>query len=246
MIKLFCYRLIFVVWTLSVCTLSLPFVFLPQRYSFLVTTTWAKGVVFYSRVFFDISWEIRGEENIPQEACLVACNHQSLWETCVLYLPLRRPLYVFKKELAFNPLFSWYLYKLGCISVDRKGGTAALKKFTKETLAALKQDRQIIIFPEGTRVPPGTHGKYQAGIASVYTQANVKVLPVAHNAGMCVPKKGKISSGKIIMEFLPPIEPGMKRKPFMDELEKTITTAVDRIYAEANAEKIETTQQDMR
>lgn len=237
MIKVFLYRTIFVLWAVLVSICSLPVLLMPLGAVMGMTRIWARGVVWYSRVLFGIEWEVRGKENIPEGACIVAANHQSIWETCVMYLLLDKGLYVLKKELASNPTWGWYMIKIGCIPVDRSAGIAALKQLTQDACARLSEGRQVIIFPEGTRIAAGEHGEFQTGIAAVYTKANVPVLPIAHNAGMCIPKRGAVKSGKIIFEILPPIEAGLKRKEFMAVLEKTINDEADKIYAEATAER---------
>ncbi len=237
MIKVLLYQAIFLIWAVFVSICALPTLLLPLWGVMWMTRVWARGVVFFSRVLFGIKWEVRGAENIPKGACIVAANHQSLWETCVLYLVLDKSLYVLKKELAGNPLWGGYMVKIGCIPVDRSAGIAALKKLTQDACTRLSEGRQVIIFPEGTRIAPGEHGEFQAGIAAIYTKADVPVLTMAHNAGMCIPKKGAIRSGKIIFQFMPPIEAGLKRKEFMAVLEKTINDGADEIYAEAMAER---------
>ena len=122
------------------------------------------------RVVCGIKVEWRGTEKIPKGACIVACKHQSAWETFALYAVLDDPVYVLKRELMWIPLFGWYQWKAGSIPIDRTAGMAALARMTaraQKTLAGAAA-RQLVIFPEGTRRPPGAAPDYKPGIVYLY------------------------------------------------------------------------------
>jgi len=185
---------------------------------------WAIGSLWMLEKLCGITYEIRGRENLPKEPCIIACKHQSMWETIVMHLVVRHPVYVYKKELEKIPFYGWYLKVMSGIKLDRKGGASALKGMIKQSKYYLQQGQTIAIFPQGTRVPVGGSVEkypYQAGIAALYLACNVKVAPAALNSGIYWPKhKIKKHPGKIILEFLPAIEPGLKKDEFLKRLEE--------------------------
>ena len=189
---------------------------------------WAIGSLWMLKKFCGITHEIRGVENLPDGPCIVACKHQSMWETIVMHLVFNRPVYVYKKELEKIPFYGWYLKIMSGIKLDRKGGVSALKDLIRQSKEAIADGQTIVIFPQGTRVPVGAPVEkypYQAGIAALYLACDVKVVPAALNSGIFWPKhKMKKYSGKIILEFLPAIEPGLKK----DEFNKKMQEAIER------------------
>ena len=113
----------------------------------------------------------RVEGTPPRGACLVACKHQSMFETLEMILLLDEPATVLKRELADIPLWGWVTRRYGVIPVDRKGGAAALRRMMRAAEAAIAEGRPIVIFPEGTRVPPGETPPLQSGFAGLYRVA---------------------------------------------------------------------------
>ena len=170
-------------------------------------------------------------ERIPKQderltPAIYAAKHQSAWETLFLSRYLGFPAFVLKQELLSIPLFGWFLKKSGMIAVDRKGGASALRAMARQATETLESGRSILIFPEGTRVPPGQTRPYQPGVAALYTQQKVPLVPVALNSGLFWGRRAFIKkSGTIVVEILPPIPPGLDRKAVMKELENRIETA---------------------
>jgi len=194
---------------------------------------WAVVSLWMLKKLCKIEYEFVGLEKIPQTACIIACKHQSMWETIIMHLALNRPVYAFKKELLKIPFYGWYLRIMSGITVDRKGGASALKDLIKQTKKYLAAGQNIILFPQGTRVPVGCNIEkypYQAGIAALYLSCNATVVPAALNSGVFWPKDlTKKKPGKIILEFLDPIEPGLSRAEFMLRLESTIEKRSDEL-----------------
>ena len=189
---------------------------------------WAKVCLWVLKKLCKIDYEVIGLDKIPQEACIIACKHQSMWETIVMHLVCNRPVYAYKKELLKIPFYGWYVKKMSGITVDRKGGASALKSLIKQSKKYLSQGQNIVIFPQGTRVAITANSKdypYQAGIAALYLSCQVKAVPAALNSGVFW-SKGKLlkKPGKITLEFLDPIEPGLSKKEFMSRLENAIET----------------------
>ena len=209
---------------------AIPGFLLPRSVCLFLSNLWLSYVLFCLRVVCGITSEVRGRENLPSEACLIACKHQSAWETLMLPAVLRDVAFVLKQQLLRIPLFGWYMMKLGMIPIDRAGGAAALRRMVEATRRSLAQGRSVVIFPEGTRTLPGKRRPYHPGVAALYLQLQVPVVPVALNSGLLWGRRSFVKRpGRIVLEFLPPIRPGLPRKQFMRELETSIETASARL-----------------
>jgi 1-acyl-sn-glycerol-3-phosphate acyltransferase len=157
----------------------------PQRVLPLARA-WAGTVLAGLRPICGITLHITGREHLPATGpALLASQHQSAFDTLVWMVQLARPAYIMKQELTRLPLFGSLLVPAGMIAVDRKGGAAALKRLLLDVTRARDEDRQIVIFPEGTRVPPGGRVKLQPGIAAIAGRLDLPVLPVATDSGIC-------------------------------------------------------------
>jgi 1-acyl-sn-glycerol-3-phosphate acyltransferase len=184
---------------------------------------WTKFVMFGLRYIVGITYEVRGVEHLPENGAIVACKHQSAWDTMIFVLMRISTSYVLKKELLSIPFYGWYVKRSGHVAVDRSAGASALKGMVADVKSALARGRNVVIFPEGTRSHPGQPGTYHPGIAAIYTQTGEPVIPVALNSGLYWGRKSFFKKpGKIIMEIMPPIEAGLKRRDFMAKLETTI------------------------
>lgn len=160
----------------------------------------------------------------PKGACLVACKHQSMYETLELIPMLDEPAVVLKRELSDIPLWGWVTRRYGVIPVDRSGGAAALRRMMRAAEIAIAEGRPIAIFPEGTRVPVGETPPLQPGFAGLYRALKLPVVPVAVDSGRLWPKGRFIKRpGVITMRFLDPIEPGLPRT----EIEARVHAAIN-------------------
>ena len=141
----------------------------------------------------------------------------------IFYKLVDFPVFILKKELTKLPLYGEYLKAMDSIAIDRDAGAKALVSMVNDTKDRLAKGRTVIIFPEGTRVKAGEKGIYQSGISALYSRCEIEVVPVALNSGKFWGKNSFIKRpGKITIEFLPAIEPGLRRDQFMEILEKTI------------------------
>jgi 1-acyl-sn-glycerol-3-phosphate acyltransferase len=175
---------------------------------------------------FGLKVEVRGKKNIPQGGAIIASKHQSVWETFMLSNLFYDPGFVYKCELEKIPLYGSYLRKFDMVPINRSEGIRALKKMVRLAAEKVKQGRQIIIFPEGTRRPAGAKPDYKTGIALLYEVANTPVLPIALNSGLFWSKyfwSGK--TGKLVVDILPPIGPGLPRNEFMMRLQSQLEAA---------------------
>ena len=192
-------------------------------------------VVFWLRWVAGIRIEIRGRECLRQKNVIYAVKHESALETYVLSNFIKRATFILKKELTYIPIFGWAAYFYGMIAVDRSAGARAMKKMLKDAEAQVKDERPIIIFPEGTRMAPGKTGEYKPGLAFLYQNIQIPVIPVAINTGMFWRKNSFLRHpGTVIFEFMEPMPEGLPKKEFMESLQQRIESKC----AELNAETV--------
>jgi 1-acyl-sn-glycerol-3-phosphate acyltransferase len=213
---------------------TLPlYLILPQWFAVGVVRSWAATETWLLRVIAGTRMEVRGRENLPRGAAIIATKHQSAFETFALVPLLRFPTIVMKQSIRWYPIFGVYTIKSGMIHVDRSGKTTALRGLVDRARTEAAKGREIIIFPEGTRRPPGSPPEYQTGIALLYKSLGVPVVPVALNAGLYWPRQSFFRyPGTIVVEFLPPIPPGLDSRAFLTALETGLETASSRLILE--------------
>lgn len=144
---------------------------------------WVNFAIWLVKHLLGIPYRLIGAENIPARSCVVLCKHQSAWETLILQEVFRNAVYVWKKEIKYLPFFGWALAAIPMIEVDRKAGKEALKQLVDQGRHRLENDYTVIIFPEGTRVPPAHHKRYKVGGAHLAVATGAPVVPVALNSG---------------------------------------------------------------
>ncbi|KJS36876.1 MAG: acyl-phosphate glycerol 3-phosphate acyltransferase [Rhodospirillaceae bacterium BRH_c57] len=222
------FNIFYILWTVVVGTLYLPLLLLPARFLDGPIRFWLRGFLVGAWVFAGIRWRVEGRENLPNGPCILASKHQSAWETFFFHLLVDRPVYVLKKELFNIPLAGWYMRKTGMIGIDRKAGGTALKAMLRGADQRIAEGRPIILFPEGTRVPPHGFHPYQPGIAALYGRVggHAPVVPVALNTGMFWPRKSFLKRpGEVVVRIMPPLPPGLDKKVFLETLRTEIDTA---------------------
>lgn len=157
---------------------------LPHRLRRYSAVPWVMLTGWLIKHLQGIDYRVLGRENIPDRPVVVLAKHQSAWETVVLQLIFPLSLLVWKKELRWQvPFFGWALAVIPMIAVDRKAGREALRDLVRQGRLRLGQGYSIVIFPEGTRSPPGERQSYKAGGAMLAVETNTPVLPVALNSG---------------------------------------------------------------
>jgi len=207
---------------------------LPRRKAWFIPKFWAASSLWLHRVLAGARAEISGLENLPQGSYIIAPKHQSFWDT-ISFLPwIPDALYILKRELMWIPLFGWYVAKMRMIPIDRGSRAKALRQAVKIGRERMRENRQLIIYPEGTRRPPGAEPAYKYGIVELYSQLQVPVVPIAHVAGLYWPRRKFMRyPGVIRARFLPPIEPGLSREEFAARLIRETETACDELLLEA-------------
>ena len=214
-------------------TVAIPTFVLPQRMMVQISRSWGATSLWLLRVICGIKVEWHGLEKIPKGAFLVAAKHQSAWETFALLPLFPMPTAIVKRELLRIPWFGWHLWKCGMIAVDRSAGRDALAGVIAGTRAALAQGRQVIIFPEGTRRPPGAEPDYKLGIVQVYAAVGAPCLPIALNSGLFWPRRKFVRyPGTVRVEILDPLPANLPKREFFARLRHDIEAATARLVAE--------------
>ena len=208
--------------------LTYPF---PPQFRYRVISNWSRLVLILARVICGVRYRVVGAEHVPRTPSLVLAKHQSAWETLAFQVILPPQVWVLKRELLRIPFFGWGLAMTSPISIDRSAGTRALKMMLVQGRDRIAKGFWIVMFPEGTRVPPGRRGQYHIGGAWLATQLGVPVVPVAHNAGTLWPKGAFLKHpGVITVSFAPPVDPqGMKPDALNRQVETWIEDEVERL-----------------
>jgi 1-acyl-sn-glycerol-3-phosphate acyltransferase len=212
---------------------AMPTLLMPRGALLRLVKNWSRANFFLLRAICGVTMEFRGLGKIPAGAVLVASKHQSMWETFALIAIFSDPAYVLKRELMWIPFFGWCARKAEMIPVDRGAGSQALTRMTEHAKIETGRGRQIIIFPEGTRRPPGAEPKYKFGVAHLYSELGVPCVPVALNSGLFWPRRSfKRYPGTIRVEILDPIAPGLDKQEFARQLQANVEAATARLVAE--------------
>jgi 1-acyl-sn-glycerol-3-phosphate acyltransferase len=195
---------------------------------------WARNSIWLLDKICGAKLEFRGVEHLPAGGCIIACKHQSFLETFVLTLPAPDFCFVLKRELMMIPFFGWYLKCCGMIGIDRSKRGNVLVHLTPIVRNLVARGRQFIIFPEGTRRPVGAPPHFKPGVAHLYKATGAICVPVAVNTGLFWPRRSFLRRpGRVVIEFLEPIAPGLDKVTFMRQLQTKIESATDSLVREA-------------
>lgn len=232
------FNVLFFGGTAALCFVMLPLMLCGRKANQFVGHSWCRMTQFMLRYSVGMRRRITGLENLPDGPVILVAKHQSAWETLTFHTVVPDPAYILKKELTKIPLVGQFLILSGQIAVDRAAGGSALKDMIKGASEALKENRQVIIFPEGTRTPPGSNRPYHPGIYALYKAfPETKVIPVALNSGMFWGRHSFMKYGGLVtMELMKPIEPGLDRKTFMKEIKTRIDTRTKELETQAQTE----------
>ena len=231
--RFICFQVIFFCWNLGLALLCLWILVLPRACMLQFVRFYLGGIALMMRYIAGVSFEVIGHENLPVGPCIIAAKHMAPWETMILPLLGRSPAIVLKQELMRIPLWGWYAWKYGNVPIDRSAGSRAVIKMIEAARTVIAAQRDILIFPQGTRLSPGTWKPYKIGTAALFNALKVPVVPVALNSGMFWDRRGKLRrTGKITVEFLPPIPADTTRTEMMRQLETAIETTTNRLVSD--------------
>jgi len=168
---------------------------------------WSRLMVWVARVLCGIRWRVEGLEHLPRRPAVILAKHQSAWETMAFQIIFPPQVYLLKRELLWLPFFGWGLALTSPIAIDRSRGTAALRRLVRLGRERLERGFWVVVFPEGTRIPPGERRKYQPGGAMLAEHSGAPVVPVAHNAGLLWPRNAFLKRpGTITVRIGPTID----------------------------------------
>ena len=189
---------------------------------------WAKFNIWTLKLFCGIDYKVSGRENIPSEPAIIISNHQSAWETLCFQEIFPAQSYILKKSLLFIPFFGWGLAANRPIAINRSKKLKALDQLVTLSKERLAEGRWLVVFPEGTRMPPGEIGDFQVGGAMMAAKTAAQVVPVAHNAGLFWPKRGFLKSpGTVEVVIGKPIDPkGLKPRELNAQVKSWIEEQV--------------------
>jgi len=205
------------------------------RIGWAIAQYWCHSNVWLLRHVVGIRTAVTGEHNIPEGGCIIASKHQSDWDVFAIFPHTGRPAYIVKKELMRIPFFGWAARSLDCIEVDRQKGSEAIPAMMAEARAAISRGCRIVIFPEGTRKAPLAPPDYRYGVARMYAELNVPVVPVALNSGLFWGRNSPLLwPGTAQAEFLEPIAPGLPPDQFLARLKSAIETRSNALILEAD------------
>lgn len=194
--------------------------------------TYCRWVFFSLRHLCGLRCEVRG--NPPQDEALIAAKHQSFLDIMMIFHALPAGKFIMKRELVYAPFLGQYALRIGCVPVNRGKRGQAIAQMKADVQAGAAEPGQLIIYPQGTRVAPGGTLPYKVGTGVLYEQLGQTCHPVAANVGVFWPKHGILRRpGVAVVEFLPPIAPGLPVAEFMARLEADIEGGSNRLMAEA-------------
>ena len=225
-------------WMAVLGILALPTLLLPRGAILWVIRLYARLVVLGLKWICGIHVEFRGQEHVSGGPLLIAGKHQAMLDVFVPFLMFDDPVLVMKRELRWYPARGWNALITRMLASDRAGGAKTMRKMLAAAEARVKgENRQMLIYPEGTRSDPGAAPDYKpAGVRAFYKGLNVAMVPLATNSGLCWPARGMARTpGKVVYEILPPIAPGMNPKAMLKELEQQLEAGSERLLEEGLA-----------
>ncbi len=236
MLRSLVFALAFYITTALFLLLGSWLLFAPRSWAMAGLKAHAVVSVHLLRLVCGTRMEVRGRERLPTGPFLIAAKHQSAWDTFALIPLFRDPAIVLKAELAMIPLYGWFCRKFEHILIKRDRAAVALKQLVSDAKTRIAAGREVLIFPEGTRRPPGAPPDYKPGLVALYEALEVPCVPLALNSGLFWPRRKLMRyPGTIVVEILEPIAPGLPRAAFKREITARLEGATARLIAEAAA-----------
>lgn len=212
-----------------------PFAAVSRDKAFWTAKFYARSVVWLLRVLCRIRVEVRGK--VPEGDVIVVSKHQSFLDVVVHMMLVPRVNFIMKRELLYAPVLGFYAKRLGVAPVRRGDKARAMKQMLADVENGNGAPTQLIIYPQGTRVPPGTHKPYKVGAGVLYEKLGKPCIPAATNAGVFWPKRGFYRKpGTVVMHYMPAMPAGLTLKQFMRRMEEVIETESNALMREAGFE----------
>ena len=209
-----------------------PWALFSRKGAYVAMHSYCAWVVFTARILCGLRSEVRGTP--PDGECVIAAKHQSFLDIILIFHAVPRGKFIMKRELIYTPFLGQYALRIGCVPVNRGKRGAAITRMKADVAKGATEPGQLIIYPQGTRVAPGEVKPYKVGTGLLYEQLDQPCVPVATNVGVYWPKRGILRKpGVAVVEFLPPIAPGLPVAEFMKRLQADVETHSSRLMAEA-------------
>jgi len=209
-----------------------PFALFSRDWAFRACHAYCRWVLWSASWMVGLKVKVLGDP--PTEKVIVAAKHQSFLDIIVIFGSIPRGRFIMKQQLMYSPILGQYAWRLGCIPVNRGKRGAAIAKMVKDVDRNRTRPGQLIIYPQGTRVPPGDDRPYKVGTAVLYEQLGQPCVPVATNIGVFWPKRGVMRKpGVAVVDFLDPIPPGLPKDEFLRQLEAAVETRSNELMREA-------------
>ena len=217
---------------LPIGVVFLPWALFSRRGAILACKSWSNWVVWTARWMVGIRCDVRGTP--PTGEVMIASKHQSFLDIILIFKSIPAGKFIMKRELMYAPIIGQYALKLGCVPVDRGKRAQAIKKMVNDVEKGRAAPGQLIIYPQGTRIPPGVKAPYKVGTSVLYQELGQPVVPVATNVGLFWPKRGIMRRpGLAVVEFFDPIAPGLGKQEFLATLEREVEENSNRLMREA-------------
>lgn len=218
---------------LPIGLLFFPWALFSRKGALTACKTWCWWVRWTAAWMVGLRCEVRGTP--PTDEVMIAAKHQSFLDIILIFGAVPAGKFIMKRELLKAPILGQYALAIGCVPVDRGKRSQAIKKMVADVARGKQQPGQLIIYPQGTRIPPGVSAPYKIGTGVLYEELGQDCVPVATNVGLFWPKRGIMRRpGLAVVEFLPRIEAGKPKAAFMTQLEAEVETASNRLMREAD------------
>jgi len=212
-----------------------PWAIFSREGAFAACKTYCRWVFWTARWMVGIRTEVRG--TVPDGEVIIAAKHQSFLDVMLIFERVPRAKFIMKRELLWTPIIGLYAKRLGCVPIERDRRGARIAQMVQDVAAEFEDPGQLIIYPQGTRIPPGVTAPYKIGTGVLYKELAQPCYPVATNVGLFWPRRGIIRTpGLAVVEFLDPIPAGLPREAFMTRLESEIETRSNNLMHAAGFE----------
>ena len=225
------YLALVAVLTVVITSLLLICFWLPTALLRRLSMGWVAAACWLIEHVLGIRYRVLGMENIPSRPPVILCKHQSAWETIFLQRIFRLPSFVYKKELHWLPFFGWALALMPFVAIDRNAGKEALNQVASRGKHRLEEGYPVVVFPEGTRVPPGQKKRYKVGGGYLAAKAGAPVVPIALNSGEFWRRQAFLKRpGVVTVSIGPAIDPeGLTPEDITRRAEEWIESEMRRI-----------------
>ncbi len=227
----FLWTFFYAIFLVIACSV-LPF---PRR--FALVRVWARVLLAVLKWTCRLDYRVEGLENLPAGNHIALWKHSSSWETIAMALVFPRQVWVLKRELTWIPAVGWGIRQVHAIAIDRKSGHSAVSQVVTQGKQRLAEGDWIIIFPEGTRMPPGQTRRYGVSGALLAAETGALLVPVAHDAGRYWPRRGwRKRPGTVRVVIGPPVSAaGRDPREVNQEVQAWVEATVARLEGRATA-----------